>query len=62
MIFDEWCIWDELMVAFIGNTLGGKVGWENFDKLTSSHQNSSDFSPLKVLRYTLYRNILFCIL
>ena len=41
------------MVAFIGNTLRGKVSGENFDESIASRQNSSDFSPVKVLRYTV---------
>ena len=42
------------MVAFIGNTLRGKVSEENFDESIASRQNSSDFSPIKILRYTVY--------
>ena len=38
------------MVAFIGNTLRGKVSG---DESIASRQNSSDFSPIKVLRYTV---------
>ena len=41
------------MVAFIGNTLRGKVSGENFDESIASRQNSSDFSPVKILRYTV---------
>ena len=41
------------MVAFIGNTLRGKVSGENFDESIASCQNSSDFSPIKILRYTV---------
>ena len=37
----------------MGNTLREKVIGENFDKLFVSHQNSSDFSAIKVLRYTV---------
>ena len=43
---------DELTVHFIGNTLRRKVDGENFDKSIASRQNSPDFSPVKVLRYT----------
>ena len=42
------------MVAFIGNTLRGKFSGENFDESIASRQNLSDFSPVKVLRYTAY--------
>jgi len=42
------------MVAFIGNTLRGKVSGENFDESIASCQNLSDFSSVKVLRYTVY--------
>ena len=41
------------MVAFIGNTLSGKVSGENFDESITSRQNSSDFPPVKVLHYTV---------
>ena len=41
------------MVASIGNTLRGKVSGENFDESIASRQNSSDFSPVKILRYTV---------
>ena len=41
------------MVAFIGNTLRGKVSGENFDESIASRQNSSEFSPVKILRYTV---------
>ena len=41
------------MVAFIGNTLRGKIIGENFDESIASHQNLSDFSPIKVLHYTV---------
>ena len=44
---------DELMVAFIGNTLRGKVSGENFDESIASRQNLSDFFPIKILRYTV---------
>ena len=44
---------DGLMVAFIGNTLRVKVSVENFDKLITHCQNSSDFSIIKVLCYTV---------
>ena len=44
------------MVASIGNTLRGKVGGENFDESVASRQNSSDFSPIKILRYTVVGN------
>ena len=44
------------MVAIIGNTLRGKVSEENFDEWIVSRQNSSDFSPVKVLRYTVLKN------
>ena len=42
------------MVAFIGNTLRGKVSGENFDESIASHQNLSDFPPSKscAIRYT----------
>ena len=50
--FDEYNF-DELMVAFIGNTLRGKISGENFDKSIASCQNLFDFSPIKVLRYTV---------
>ena len=42
------------MVAFIGNTLSGKVSVENFDESITNRQNSSDFSSVKILRYTVY--------
>ena len=41
------------MVAVIGNTLRGKYSGENFDESIVSRPNSSDFYPVKVLRYTL---------
>ena len=41
------------MVAFIGNTLRRKVSVENFDELIANRQNSSDFSSVKILRYTV---------
>ena len=44
---------DELMVALIGNTLRRKVSVENFDELITNRQNSSDFSSVKILRYTV---------
>ena len=48
-----------MMVAFIGNTLRGKVSGENFDESVTTHQNLSDFSPVKVLRYTVtFKNLL----
>ena len=47
---------DELMVVSIGNTLRGKVSGENFDESITCHQNLSDFSPVKVLRYTVNFN------
>ena len=50
--FDEQNF-DELMVAFIGNTLRGKVSVENFDESIANRQNSSDFSSVKILRYTV---------
>ena len=40
------------MVDFMGNTLRGKVGRENCDKLIASRQNLSEFCPVKALRYT----------
>ena len=43
------------MVAFIGNTLRGKVSGENFDELIASRQNLSDFSPVKILRCTVLK-------
>ena len=42
------------MVAFIGNILRGKVSVENFDESIANRQNSSDFSSVKILRYTVY--------
>ena len=45
------------MIAFIGNTLRGKVSGENFDESLFSHQNLSDFSPSK---FALY-GIIVCI-
>ena len=42
------------MVAFIGNALREKVSGENFDESIVSRQNSSDFSPVKLLRYTVF--------
>ena len=44
---------DELMVAFIGNTLRGKVNGENFDESIASRQNLSDFYHGKILRYNV---------
>ena len=47
-------------IAFIGNTLRGKVSGENFDESIASPQNSSDFSPVNVLRYTvLVKSLVF---
>ena len=46
------------MVAFIGNTLREKVSGENFDESIASCQNLSDFSPVKILRYTVLSNVL----
>ena len=57
--FDE-LNFDELMVAFIGNTLRGKVSGENFDKSIATRQNWLDFSPVKVLRYTVYPTNIIC--
>ena len=48
------------MVAFIGNTLRGKVSGENFNKSIVSRQNSSDFSPIKVLRYMVQQPLIGC--
>ena len=48
---------DELIVAFIGKVLTGKIERENFDELLTVRQNSSDFSTIKVLRYTVYISI-----
>ena len=42
------------MVAFIGNTLRGKVG-ENPDESIAIHQNSSQLSNVKILCYTYIR-------
>ena len=42
------------MVAFIGNTLKGKISGENFDESIATRQNSSDFSAIKVLCNTVY--------
>ena len=50
--FDEQNF-DELIVSFIGKVLQGKIGRENFDELLAVRQNSSDFSTVKVLRYTV---------
>ena len=47
------------MVAFIGNTLKRKISGENFDESIASHQNSSDFSPAKVLHYTVATVIVY---
>ena len=33
--------------------LSAKFGWQNFDDPTCIRQNSSDFSTLEVLRYTV---------
>ena len=44
---------EELIVAFIGKVLTGKIERENFDELLAVRQNSSDFSTVKVLRYTV---------
>ena len=41
------------LVAFIGNTLRGKVSRENFDESIASRQNSSDTSTIKVLYNTV---------
>ena len=41
------------MIALMGNTPRGKIIEENVDKLFVSHQNSSDFSHIKVLHYTV---------
>ena len=48
------------MVAFIGNTLRRKVSGENFDESIASRQNLSDFSPIKILRYTVQGAGLLC--
>ena len=50
--FDEQNF-DELIIAFIGKVLTGKVERENFDESLAVHQNSSDFSTVKVLHYTV---------
>ena len=43
-----------MIVAFIGKVLTGKDQRENFDESLAVCQNSSDFSTIKVLRYTVY--------
>ena len=48
------------MVAFIGNTLRGKVSGESFDESIATRQNSSDFSPVKVLHYMIYGCVPVC--
>ena len=40
-----------MIVAFIGKVLTGKIKRENFDESLAVHQNSSDFSTVKVLHY-----------
>ena len=50
--FDEQNL-DELIVAFIGKVLTGKTEKENFDESLAVGQNLSDFSTVKVLRYTV---------
>ena len=50
--FDEQNF-DESIVAFMGKVLTGKIERENFDESLAVHQNSSDFSTVKVLRYTV---------
>ena len=45
---------DELIVAFIGKVLTGKIERENFDESLAVRQNSSDFSTVKVSRYTVF--------
>ena len=50
--FDEQNF-DELIVVFIGKVLTGKIERENFDESLAVRQNSSDFSTVEVLRYTL---------
>ena len=50
--FDEQNF-DELIVAFIGKVLTGKDWKENFDESLAVCQNSSDFSTVKVLHYTV---------
>ena len=52
--FDEQKF-DELIVAFIGKVLTGKIERENFDESLAVCQNSSDFSTVKVLRYTVIK-------
>ena len=42
-----------MIVAFIGKVLTGKIERENFDKLLAVRQDSSDFSIVKILRYTV---------
>ena len=43
---------NELIVALIGKVLKGKrLKGKNFDKSLAVHQNSSDFSIIKVLYY-----------
>ena len=44
------------MVAFIGNTLRGKVSGENFDESIASCQKICHFSPINVLRYMVHNN------
>ena len=54
--FDEQNF-DELIVAFIGKVLTGKIERENFDESLAVRQNSSDFSTVKVLRYMVLSHI-----
>ena len=42
-----------MIVAFIGKVLTGKIERENFDESLAVRRNSSDFSTVKVLRYTV---------
>ena len=48
---------DKLIEAFIGKVLTGKIERENFDESLTVHQNSSDFSTIKVLCSTVYVSI-----
>ena len=44
---------NQLIVAFIGKVSTRKIERENFDESLTVRQNSSDFSTVKVLRYTV---------
>ena len=47
-----------MIVAFIGKVLTVKIESENFDESLAVRQNSSEFSTVKVLHYTVYVLIL----